>query len=57
VAAGISVVLIPLALWGRQFEPARRSLELASGDELLRRAGGGSAVAVSSSTLTLPPGP
>lgn len=35
VAAGISVLLIPLALWGRQFEPARKSLEIASGDELL----------------------
>jgi MFS transporter, putative metabolite transport protein len=35
MAAGISVVLIPLALWGRRFEPARKSLELASGDQLL----------------------
>jgi MFS transporter, putative metabolite transport protein len=35
VAAGISVVFIPLALWGRRFDPARKSLELASGDELL----------------------
>ena len=35
VAAGVSVVLIPLALWGRRFEPARKSLELASGDQLL----------------------
>ena len=25
VAAGISIALIPLALWGRQFEPARRN--------------------------------
>jgi MFS family permease len=35
VAAGISVALMPLALWGRRFEPARKSLEIASGDELL----------------------
>jgi hypothetical protein len=35
VAAGISVAFIPLALWGRRFEPARKSLEAASGDELL----------------------
>jgi|SRR5580704_4438217 putative MFS transporter len=34
VAAGISVAFIPLALWGRQFEPTRKSLEVASGDEL-----------------------
>jgi MFS transporter, putative metabolite transport protein len=33
VAAGISVAFIPLALWGRRFEPARKSLELASGDQ------------------------
>jgi MFS transporter, putative metabolite transport protein len=37
VAAGISVAFIPLALWGRQFEPSRKSLELASGDQLLAR--------------------
>lgn len=35
MAAGISVVFIPLALWGRRFEPAMKSLEVASGDELL----------------------
>ena len=35
VAAGISIAFIPLALWGRQFEPARKSLEVASGDHLL----------------------
>jgi putative MFS transporter len=35
LAAGISVVFIPLALWGRRFEPARKSLETASGDEVL----------------------
>jgi putative MFS transporter len=35
IAAGISIAFIPLALWGRQFEPARKSLELASGDQLL----------------------
>ncbi len=34
IAAGISVAFIPLALWGRQFEPSRKSLELASGDQL-----------------------
>jgi putative MFS transporter len=35
VAAAISVALIPLALWGRRFEPARKSLEEASGDQLV----------------------
>ena len=35
VAAGISVLFIPLALWGRRFEPSRKSLEVASGDQLL----------------------
>jgi len=35
LAAGISVALIPFALWGRRFEPTQRSLEVASGDELL----------------------
>ena len=35
LAAGISVAFIPLALWGRQFEPSRKSLELASGDQVL----------------------
>lgn len=35
VAAGISVALIPLALWGRRFEPARKSLEASSDDQLL----------------------
>jgi putative MFS transporter len=34
VAAGLSVVFIPLALWGRRFEPTRKSLEVASADEL-----------------------
>ena len=37
LAAGISVLFIPFALWGRQFEPSRKSLELASGDQLLVR--------------------
>jgi MFS transporter, putative metabolite transport protein len=37
VAAGLSVAFIPLALWGRAFEPAGKSLELASGDQLLPR--------------------
>ena len=35
LAAGISVVFVPLALWGRHFEPSRKSLEVASGDKLL----------------------
>jgi MFS family permease len=35
LAAAISIALIPLALWGRSFEPARKSLEVASGDQLL----------------------
>jgi len=35
VAAGISVLFVPLALWGRRFEPSRKSLELASGDQVL----------------------
>jgi putative MFS transporter len=35
LAAGISVVFVPLALWGRHFEPSRKSLEVASGDQLL----------------------
>ena len=35
LAAGISVAFIPLALWGRRFEPSRKSLELASGDQVL----------------------
>jgi putative MFS transporter len=35
IAAGISVVFIPLALSGRRFEPSRKSLEVASGDQLL----------------------
>jgi MFS transporter, putative metabolite transport protein len=35
IAAGISVLFIPLALWGRRFEPSRKSLEVASGDQLL----------------------
>jgi len=37
VAAGLSVAFIPLAWWGRAFEPAGKSLELASGDQLLAR--------------------
>jgi len=35
VAAGLSVAFIPLALSGRRFEPARKSLEVASDDQLL----------------------
>jgi hypothetical protein len=38
MAAGISVLFIPLALWGRRFEPARKSLEVASGDQVLAAA-------------------
>lgn len=53
VAAGLSVAFIPLALWGRRFEPSRKSLELASGDELL----GGAGVAVQPAALTPLPGP
>jgi MFS transporter, putative metabolite transport protein len=37
VAAGLSVAFIPLAWWGRAFEPAGKSLELASGDQPLAR--------------------
>ena len=32
LAAGISVALIPFAMWGRRYEPAGKSIELASGD-------------------------
>jgi hypothetical protein len=35
LAAAVSVAFIPLALRGRRFEPSRKSLELASGDQLL----------------------
>jgi len=35
IAAAVSVVLIPLALWGRRFEPSRKPLEIASGDQHL----------------------
>jgi putative MFS transporter len=35
LAAGISVVFIPYAIWGRRYEPARRSIDLVSGDHLL----------------------
>ncbi|HET7048821.1 MAG TPA: MFS transporter [Solirubrobacteraceae bacterium] len=35
LAAGISVALIPLAMWGRRYEPAGKSIELASGDRPL----------------------
>jgi MFS transporter, putative metabolite transport protein len=57
VAAGISLAFIPLALWGRQFEPSRKSLELASGDELLGgEAVSGAGVPVTSPALTALPG-
>jgi putative MFS transporter len=35
IAAGVSALLRPYALLGRRYEPARRSLELASVDDLL----------------------
>jgi putative MFS transporter len=58
VAAGISVALIPLALWGQQFEPATKSLELASGDELLGGATvAGTGLAVTPATFSPVPGP
>jgi putative MFS transporter len=50
VAGGISVAFIPLALWGRRFEPARKSLEVASGDQLL------AAPIVTSPDPGIPPG-
>ena len=50
MAAGISVAFIPLALWGRRFEPTRKSLELASGDQLV----GGPIVALADPVV--PPG-
>lgn len=60
VAAGISVALIPLALWGRRFEPARKSLEVASGDERLTAVTDTAAAdtaAVAAAALTPFPGP
>lgn len=57
-AAGISIAFIPLALWGRQFEPSRKSLELASGDELLRaETVAGMGIAATPPALTSLPGP
>ncbi len=35
LATGVSVVLIPFALWGRRHEPAGKSIDLASGDHQL----------------------
>lgn len=35
LSAAVSVALVPLALWGRRFEPSRKSLEVASDDLLL----------------------
>jgi MFS transporter, putative metabolite transport protein len=58
LAAGISVAFVPLALWGRQFEPSRKSLESASGDEQF--AGpmvAGDAIPVPAGTLSPLPGP
>jgi putative MFS transporter len=37
IAAGVSVALIPYAVWGRRFEPSGKSIEVASGDQLLAR--------------------
>jgi MFS transporter, putative metabolite transport protein len=58
LAAGISVALIPLALWGQRFEPAGKSLEVASGDE---RLGGpviaGAGATLPAATLSPMPGP
>jgi predicted MFS family arabinose efflux permease len=56
VAAAISVALVPLALWGRRFEPARKSLEVASGDELLTAVADAAAV-TPAEVLTPVPGP
>jgi hypothetical protein len=51
------LAFIPLALWGRQFEPSQKSLELASGDELLGgEAVTGTGVGVKPPALTLLPG-
>jgi putative MFS transporter len=53
IAAGISVVFIPLALSGRRFEPAGKSLEVASDDQRLAGAVvAGTGVAVPTGTLT-----
>jgi len=35
LATAVSVILIPYAIRGRRYEPARKSIDLASGDELL----------------------
>jgi putative MFS transporter len=35
LATGVSVLLIPFALWGRRHEPAGKSIDLASGDHQL----------------------
>jgi MFS transporter, putative metabolite transport protein len=35
LAAGISIAFIPYAMWGRRYEPAGKSIELASGDRPL----------------------
>jgi putative MFS transporter len=35
LAAGISIAFIPYAMWGRRYEPAGKSIELASGDQPL----------------------
>jgi putative MFS transporter len=56
VAAGISAALLPLALWGRRFEPTRKSLEVASSDERLAAVADAAAVAPAAA-LTAVPGP
>lgn len=56
MAAGVSVLFIPLALWGRRFEPARKSLEVASGDEHLTAVADAAAV-TPAAALTPLPGP
>jgi MFS transporter, putative metabolite transport protein len=41
IAAGVSLALIPYAIWGRRFEPAGKAIELASGDQQLRASSNG----------------
>jgi putative MFS transporter len=38
VATAISAAFVPYAIWGRRYEPARRSIDVISGDELLIQA-------------------
>jgi hypothetical protein len=56
LAAGISVALIPYAVWGRRYEPAGRSIDLASDDRLLVTPGAATAEpAITSPSLGLVP--